>query len=69
MQANAEYAAAIHCEMPRHIADVELYLRDEFPADPGRPSAGRGFDPRRWTLSGGFCFQQGIRKAVCERLL
>jgi hypothetical protein len=69
MKANLEYGPPFHCEIPRDIPDVDDYLATRFPSDPGRPDAGQGFDPWKWTLPGGFCFYQGLKRAVRERLL
>jgi len=69
MKANAEYAAGLDCEIPRNLSDVDEYLAEKFPANPARPEAGGGFDPARWTLPGGFCFRQGLNKAVGAGLL
>jgi hypothetical protein len=69
MKVNAEYRGAVECKIQCGIVDAERFLREEFPVHPGRPSAGLGFDPTNWTLTGAFCFHQGMKKAVAAGLL
>ncbi len=67
---NEEYGpASLTCTVPGNIVDVDEYLATGFPSDPARPSGTRGFDSSKWTLPGAFCFYQGLRRAVSEKLL
>lgn len=66
---NLEYGPAFNSEIPRDITDADDYLVHHFPSNPASPEGGTGFDPMRWTLPGGFCFCQGVKRSVANRLL
>ena len=66
---NLEYGAPSACRIPRGIVDVDEYLVNRFPSNPGQPNGDKGFDSSKWTLPGGFCFYQGLKRAVNEELL
>ena len=56
-------------EIPVKIGDIDQYLAKQFPSVPGHAHSGLGFDPLKWTLPGGFCFYQGLKRAVADGLL
>lgn len=66
---NREYGRGFELKIPRNLGDVDNYLANQFPSDPARPDNGIGFDPSKWTPSGGFCFYQGLQRAAKEGLL
>lgn len=66
---NLEYGPPSFCNIPRSISNVDEYLAKQFPSNPGQPESAKGFDSSRWTLPGAFCFYQGLKRAVNERLL
>jgi hypothetical protein len=66
---NLEYGPPSFCEIPREIIDVDEYLVKQFPSNPGQPEGSKGFDSSKWTLPGAFCFYQGLKKAVEDKLL
>lgn len=49
--------------IPLGVSDIEAYLTEEYPTIPGSLGTENGFDPKRWTLPGGFCFYQGVKRA------
>jgi hypothetical protein len=67
--ANSEYEAGSPFDIPRKLGNVDEYLAERFPSNPAQPDAGMGFDPVKWSLSGAFCFYQGLKRASAEGLL
>jgi len=66
---NKEYHASSQVAIPSRIDNLHDYLRSQFPGDPESTPSKIGFDPSVWTLPGGFCFYQGMKKAVTDKLL
>jgi hypothetical protein len=61
-------AFAHYLRIPRRIVEVDKFFATEMLADPIRGGP-RGFDPARWSLVGGFCLYQGLKRAVADGLL
>jgi len=66
---NPEYEKIRQFFVPRYIGNINEYFSNHIPTDPVDHGAGYGFDPIRWTLPGAFCFYQGLKKAVDDKLL
>jgi hypothetical protein len=66
---NEEYGLPQEVRIPRAIDNLDGYLANDFPAEPGQLGSALGFSPLRWTLPGGFCFYQGLSRAIGEGLL
>ena len=68
-QLNSEYHTSSQIEVPANLDNLHSYLRCQFPSDLDSEPAKIGFDPRAWSLPGGFCFYQGMKKAITKKLL
>jgi hypothetical protein len=66
---NLEYRLSSLLHIDRLIEDVDEYLANEIVTDPNCSRPSYGLDPMRWTLPGGFCFYQGLKRAVTGGLL
>jgi hypothetical protein len=66
---NLEYQPISQFQIPRTIKDVDEYVAKVLPTDPDSSQPRYGFDPMHWTLPGGFCFYQGLKRAVSDQLL
>lgn len=65
-----EYLDFFHnVRVPRRIGHFEDYVRSRFPSHPYHRDRQNGFEPMNWTLPGGFCLLQSLKRASEKNLL
>lgn len=60
---NPEYRPSSAFDIPVGVGDIDDYLLKIVPENPNNRPIRYGLNPFKWTLGGGFCFRQGLKRA------